>query len=471
MRTRRGTPQPLTCIQDTNITPVPMDSNSADTNTAQVLDQPVPIAGGLPEKNTETLPKVAMMLVNAVSSLISENTRLKERLRAAEGARPMQAESVTPPGAELKSGISRSESESYSEEDDYEEEYEEDYESSSEGSVAVRSDGDERRDTPIIGRFNKVTCKNGGENYFLDPPRMFRGDRKLDHVRGQKGIDLTNYFDNHSNQVFAVVYLYNCTCGLGPTDHQVVGFRDGRLVDDSPIAACTGQMIFLRDSLRKTINDLITLHPARFEGLSSGLTNAWCRKPYYQFYLHNKTFLDLVHSDDLERERSRELELLCDWFEDHLRQDWEEADELFSRGKVNLKHCTKLFRPSELVLHPRENDPGLAKVYKTDDYPWRYAYDRTVDIIEWEFNGSFRKIKIWIDPGIQLIHLGLEDEVDITSLPYYPFRFADPDIRKKLTARGHKFWSCRKPKLVAYITDPGLEQVSLKPLKILPSLH
>ncbi|KAK4208741.1 hypothetical protein QBC37DRAFT_66072 [Rhypophila decipiens] len=445
----------------TNTMPITKASKSADTTIAQVLDQPrgVPIASNLSDKNTETLPKVAVMLLNAISNLISENTRLKEQVRATERAMPIQVQTSRFPGVELDSESNCPASDSGSEEVDYEEEGDdEEYESSLGEGGTVRSvpaqageDDAERPGSPRVGILHKVICSNGGENYFLDPPRMFRGDRKLDHVRGQMGIDLTTYFVRHCDEVFAVVDIYKCACGKGPTDHQVVGFSDGRLVQDSPTATCTGQAVFLRDSLRDTIKDLITLHPARFNGFSSVETDAWCPKPYYPFYLHNQTFLDLVHSNDLEQERSAQLELLCEWFEDNLRQDWEEADEMFSRGKVSLKHCTKLFRPSELVFHPRENDPGLGKVFKTDNYPWRYRDAGDVDISEWEFNGSFYKTKIWIDVTSKLTKR--ETESDITSLPYYPLRFADPDLEKKLIARGHKFWSCRKQKLVTYMQE------------------
>ncbi|KAM7213550.1 P-loop containing nucleoside triphosphate hydrolase protein [Rhypophila decipiens] len=174
---------------------------------------------------------------------------------------------------------------------------EEEYESSLGEGGTVRSvpaqagadDPEKKRGSPRFGLLHKVICSNGGENYFLDPPRMFRGDRKLDHVRGQMGIDLTTYFDRHCDEVFAVVDIYKCACGQGPTDHQVVGFSDGRLVQDSPTATCTGQAAFLRESLRDTIKDLITLQLDRFGGLSSVETDAWCSKPYYPFYLHNQT--------------------------------------------------------------------------------------------------------------------------------------------------------------------------------------
>ncbi|KAM7189870.1 P-loop containing nucleoside triphosphate hydrolase [Rhypophila sp. PSN 637] len=442
---------------ETNTFPETKASKRADTTVAQVLDQPqgVPIASNLSDKNTETLPKVAVMLLNAMSNLISENTRPKEQLRATERAMPIQVQTGKLPGAKVDGERNCSDSDTGGEV--VEEEYKSSLGELEGGTVrsvpaqAGAYDADEKRGSPTFCFLHKVICRNGGQTHFLDPPRVFRGDRKLDHVRGQMGIDLGTYFDQHCEEVFAVVDIYKCACGQGPTDHQVVGFSDGRLVQDLSTATCTGQAVFLRDSLRDTIKDLITLHPARFEGFSSRQTDAWCHKPYYPFYLHNQTFLDLVHSNDLEQERSAQLGLLCEWFKDHLRQDWEEADEMFSRGKVNLKHCTKLFRPSELVFHPRENDPGLGKVFKTDDYPWRYTDVKYVDISEWEFNGSFYKTKLWIDVTSKLTQW--EPESDITSLPYYPLRFADPDLQRKLIARGHKFWSCRKQKLVTFMQE------------------
>jgi hypothetical protein len=284
---------------------------------------------------------------------------------------------------------------------------------------------------------------------------MFQGDRRFDHIRGREGISLTRYLEYHSHISFAIIHIYKCACGYGPTDHQVVGFSNGRLVEDSAVATSTEQKIYLCETLRGTIRDLMTLHPVKFRGFSKDEVREWCHMPYFPFYINNKTFLELANSSELEPERSAELELLCGWFEVNLRSDWDEAAELFSRGRVTLKHCHKLFVPSELVVTPRQmhNDQGLIEVIQVCDYPWKDQTDKIVDAISWTFNGAFQKVARWINPTSNHPRLPWEGEIDITSLPYYPLRFAHPNLKKKLTSRGQRFWSCRKNRLVAAIQE------------------
>lgn len=185
--------------------------------------------------------------------------------------------------------------------------------------------------------------------------------------------------------------------------------------------------------------------------------------PYYMFYVHTKTFNELVDSASLTDPEKEGIRMLCRWFEENCREDWDEADELLSRGKINYKHCKKLFRPEELVISPRKDDEFLIWVTKTKQYPWNHPGDQSVDLQEWEFNGYFRQClsAVFLFGPAALI-VEKEGERDITSLGRYPLRFATEGLRQKLIARGNKFWNYRKPTLVTLCGSQGGEGVAVQ---------
>jgi hypothetical protein len=149
--------------------------------------------------------------------------------------------------------------------------------------------------------------------------------------------------------------------------------------------------------------------------------------------------------------------MVCNWFEENCRADWDEADELFSRGKITAKHYPKLFRPDELILNPRKENEGIVWVYKSRTYPWKDDKDAKIDMLRWDYNGAFRKNEVTMVICNTEKDYGdiseRDGEVDITSLIFYPARFAGPDVLRKLVARGNKFWGCRRKKLISY-TEP-----------------
>lgn len=322
----------------------------------------------------------------------------------------------------------------------------------------------------VFKEYHLVWCGGTKRNYFRDVPRMFKGDMKSDHLRGLQGIEnISKYLEKRKHLAFAVVYQYDCSCAGGPDYHRRVGYKDGKIIDDSPPAECKNKLIVAGEAVKAALKDIVAAHPDRFVGYKS--PPSIFHEPYLYFYYLNTTFIELADSSGLDDFGCKSIKLLCNWFEENCRKDWDEGNEMMARGKITKKHYPKLFQPNELTINPRRDRQGLIWVYKIKEYPWDDERDVKMDACWWVYNGSFQKIDGTVDRTNFYSKDALEvterdGEVDITSLTHYPIRFAAPSVREKLIARGSKFWSCRKKKLISY-TEPESEgDATSKPVSL-----
>lgn len=310
--------------------------------------------------------------------------------------------------------------------------------------------------------YHVVKCRRGRENPYEDVPGMFKGDLMSDHLRGQRGLskNISKYIEENPHIIFAPVSIYYCACNGGPTYHGIVGYQDGKLVADSAPAEREDTAVTLGPRMHNILKTIISTHQDRFRGFPAKDIPLHFQPPYRLFFRHNKTLSELVTSSQLDESDRECIVTLCDWFEENYRKEWIEAEELVSRNKINRKHYNKLFKPGELCLWSIRNEPDILAVCKMQDHPWAHN-DSDLDNYVWVFNGHFRQ-NTYQGPSDPSTFDGPETkEVDITSLSFYPLRFAAEGTKEKLVARGHKFWRCRTRKLVCYRESgrtPGLGQ-------------
>ncbi|KAB2573671.1 hypothetical protein DBV05_g7671 [Lasiodiplodia theobromae] len=257
---------------------------------------------------------------------------------------------------------------------------------------------------------------------------------------------MLEYMKRHPSTAFAVIYHYSTRDYTG----RKAGVVSGRMIQDGPPAKSHGQYIQLAEQTKDAIKAIITEHPEEFKGFTS--ENDFplpITQPYWIFYLYNQAFLRLRSCSGLEENDQNRMKLLCDWFEENWRSDWDEANALLGRGKINRKHYSKLFRPGDIWIS--KDDDGSIKAEKLEPFPWSDVRGQKADAIGWCFNGSFVKEQwdYWTHDEIYIIPTGKE-EVDITSLSGYPIRFAESGTYEKLVSRGEKFWQCRKKKLISF---------------------
>lgn len=311
-------------------------------------------------------------------------------------------------------------------------------------------------ESPVVARaptyetIHRVTCeKDGSKNYYLDVPRLFKGDNiESDHLRGLIDSDnAAEYLQNNQGTVFVANLLYTCHPRTKKRTRGHTGYKSGRTVNDSRPAESSETIIVIGSAIHQAIRTVMDAHPERFKGYNSTNLRTWYEDPFFLFYAHNRTFMELSGSSGLDDWAESSLRLLCTWFEENCRSDWDEGDALMAKGKYNNKHYGKLFRPGELVVLPREADGiDLLTLGKVADYPWKHEDPDDTEILTWTFNGSFIRLR-------RVVSLGSDDiiEKDIAvNLKHYPLRFAEKGIKEKLISRGARFWDCRKKKLVCY---------------------
>jgi hypothetical protein len=124
------------------------------------------------------------------------------------------------------------------------------------------------------------------------------------------------------------------------------------------------------------------------------------------------------------------------------RQEYSEADELFSRGYVSRKHLPKLFRPSDTVVTKVDGHP---RAYAVEHWPEWDGDALVVPCTTWSFDGRFYR-----ETKHLLLNWEFEDkEVQITELGIYPLHF-DPQTETRLLERGSAFWHSRNQRFVSY---------------------
>lgn len=311
----------------------------------------------------------------------------------------------------------------------------------------------EDSDAVVFKTYHVVSCDRG-TNYYEDVPKMYKGDLRSDHLRGQHGLpmNLSKYLDKNPHIIFGVVDVYFCACDGGRSYHEGVGYKNGKLVADSQPAEKSYRNVSMGPRMQEIIKKIITAHPERLKGYSATSVPMYT-DPFLLFFNHNQTLLELAGASNLSDADQGCMKMLCDWFEENYRQEWDAVNEMMSRNKITVKHYKKLFRPGEIFIEQGSpEDPDVLEACKVDDYPWLDGFKGRLNNYCWTFNGRFRKVHLSLplDGFRKPLVSSNEEEVDITSLSYYPLRFAAEGVREKLIARGHKFWNFRTRKFVCY---------------------
>ncbi|KAK0609206.1 ATP-dependent zinc metalloprotease FtsH [Lasiodiplodia hormozganensis] len=139
-----------------------------------------------------------------------------------------------------------------------------------------------------------------------------------------------------------------------------------------------------------------------------------------------------------------ETELLLKFLRSGFKRNHVHAKQLLAQNKISKDTITYLFKPGAVIVSqntPRIRGLKLAKLLHTSLSGWGLSCQ------SWAFDGKFYRVREVLPlPGKDL----KDGSVNITSLPFYPLEYAQPEIDQKLLQRGKTFWTFRKPVYVAY---------------------
>lgn len=126
--------------------------------------------------------------------------------------------------------------------------------------------------------------------------------------------------------------------------------------------------------------------------------------------------------------------------------DYQEADELFSKGLVTRRHLVKLFAPNELVFTYTDGQPTA---YVLREWP-KIMRDGHLNLNCWSWKPSgstFLRHKRTL--SVSALQFD-DEELEIRRLSVLPLACKTPEVRTHLELRGRKHWSLRLQSYVSY---------------------
>ncbi|KAK0612921.1 P-loop containing nucleoside triphosphate hydrolase protein [Bombardia bombarda] len=306
---------------------------------------------------------------------------------------------------------------------------------------------------------------------FFDHPQLNAGDCRASPLRGHVRLQqsLNDYLDEHREVPMTVLRRYDCEQYHGlirndfekrPMPHMeppdVADVQPFYFVlrEPGPLADPVSERIEnLAQPLKDAMLALEKTDPAVFTGWS---LPQHLVAPYVHFY-NAREDINTLSGRVLDESSQEYTSALLDYVEVTFRDEYEEADDLFERGAITLKHLLKLFRSNEIVVSAQE---GQLRGFLTT--ACHFGNDTVLlECTTWSYDGAFCRTK----ESLRVTWpAGPEDEIPITELNAYPLRYGEAGLREKLIARGNTFWSCRKRKFISYaLPRPSFEIRTVNP--------
>ena len=164
--------------------------------------------------------------------------------------------------------------------------------------------------------------------------------------------------------------------------------------------------------------------------------------PHLFLYHHRARLVEnAVHQDTRSHVRA-----LLEYTSQAYGRDYQEPDELFSKGLVTTRHLPKLFAPNDLVCTRTDGHPTAYVVQKwpiigSDGHLWLECWS-------WKSNGS---VFVRKKSTLRVVTPQFDDEqIDMRRLSVLPLTYESPEVRSYLETRGRKHWSLRSQSYVSY---------------------
>ncbi|TIA41931.1 hypothetical protein D6C78_01455 [Aureobasidium pullulans] len=313
--------------------------------------------------------------------------------------------------------------------------------------------------------------------YYLDTPRLFANDSKAEGLRGVTPVpDLERFLEDNIDYDFVVEKEYDCEayCRDHETDFQSIGNSRLRsriseseraylftLTEDLPLATPSSESItHFTPNMAEALNALDNLCQwDRIFDPSDDLEEVRLEAPYTNIY-HSRKLLDDYKNKDVDPVYWSQIDAFQDYVLGAMSTDYVEADALFEKSEITLRHFAKLFRKGDIVVMYIDNERvGLLceSIDRMNTWTQRLTYQ------SWEFDGLFQK-KFGTLQVAWPSHRSADDttSIPITSLSAFPVQFGDPELKQSLKTRGLMLWDCRFGKYVSYeapTPTPELQKV------------
>ncbi|KAH6618648.1 hypothetical protein C7974DRAFT_33979 [Boeremia exigua] len=294
------------------------------------------------------------------------------------------------------------------------------------------------------------------EEHYYDVPRLRANSNRTTPLRGLHPLSSPEWLlEDHPSIPFVVRNIYDCGgyheklmdqferlwMPLGMSGHVSAQVRPyySVLMKDAAPAERKQQVLVPSKGLTRTMTALKSSHPT---SLHEWDTEQNLTYPYLQLW-HCKDELQDASNRLADSTQKLHLQALLNYLEVSAAAEWHEAEQLFAQGLVNKKHWAKLYRPNDLIVTMRDDEPlaFIAKDCRSIDED-----HVALKCWSWDFDGEFYLREI--SPTVEWP--SKSDIIKISELAYFPLRFDNTGLEKRLKYRGEIFWSCRKRKYVSY---------------------
>ncbi|KAL4786979.1 P-loop containing nucleoside triphosphate hydrolase protein [Aspergillus varians] len=308
---------------------------------------------------------------------------------------------------------------------------------------------------PLV--IHRVICRPGRDHdghpsmaEYFDTPRLFRGDSRASHLRGENPLeDTEEYLKEHDAISLICIRHYDCNlyhssighqfeeleAPLHPMNHNIRRHFYILRSDGDQAIPESEEIGIVDENLQEKVHKLIKMPTGRISTTDRSQTiDAVVDRLY--IVLRQSCATPTHNSDHRLVNLLRNMGIVFE-------QEYGKADSLFSRGCVTKSHLAKLFWPNQLIVTDCEGYPRACLV---KDWPaWR-GCSLILPCRMWSFDGQFFEEQEEV--ALEWT-FGEKGEVPITKLSAYPIRF-DEGMQERLLKRGATFWQCRNGRFISY---------------------
>ncbi|KAI9876054.1 MAG: hypothetical protein M1830_007447 [Pleopsidium flavum] len=319
---------------------------------------------------------------------------------------------------------------------------------------------------------HRVSCQEDKTTtVFFDPPWRLDQEQENAHLRGRTIVsNLELHIERHKELSFLVYKDYVCCTPDGIPSKlaphswkQASDFCGG---DTSPTASKESVFV-ITESFSEALGALLNGDQTRLDRYPEFDVNSEFFAPYLWVY-HDRAFIR-EKASSLSDEHQKQINLLMCYVDHSFGSEYEEVDNLLSRGMISGQYFQYLFTPDDILISKEKTkEKDHIQGYLQKSWPQRKdaksqsklalhprliqqeekpSLDLTLRALLWKFDGSFqRELRdLFIKYGARW-----DEVMVIRDLDIYPLKFADLKMAESLRAKGKKFWDCRHKKYVCY---------------------
>ncbi|KAI0484853.1 hypothetical protein GGR56DRAFT_662775 [Xylariaceae sp. FL0804] len=299
------------------------------------------------------------------------------------------------------------------------------------------SDPEETSSTPRGQVLHRIYCTNPMHDHnrdvYEDEPVFRKSSFELESgLKGKTRIgNVDSYLSRRSEICFVVFKEHNCE-------------RDRDLVASYPPQRRGGRLSSEREERILIVSPLLVKAFTQIAQYpvyppDQGEASREMDAPY-TFLFHHRKELDTLAKNPMYEDV---LKPLLHFLETNYGKEYEEADQLFLKGRVTDFHITKLYKPYEMVISRLDPDSLEAAVLKS--HPTIKGGKISFSGWGWQYNGADLHRKMWF---AQIDRLA--EEMNISDMSIHPAEYSRKEYVQQLESRGEKFWSMKDKSYQCY---------------------